>query len=169
MRTHWQCRWMERHVIVALALVVGVASSVALPAQEKHRSGQNVVPTFEGWEENPDGTFNMVFGYLNRNYEQVLDVPIGPDNNIEPDGPDGGQPTRFFPRRSRFVFRVKVPKDSGKKEIVWTLRSQGKTEKAYATLKPEYIIDNSIIEGGNTGQNAVQNTPPSIRIEGAHH
>jgi hypothetical protein len=31
----------------------------------------------------------MWFGYMNRNYEEELDIPIGPDNRIEPTGPDG--------------------------------------------------------------------------------
>ena len=36
-------------------------------AQIRYSSGQNVVPVYEGWERNPDGSFNMVFGYMNRN------------------------------------------------------------------------------------------------------
>ena len=70
--------------------------------QVTYAKGQNVVPIFEGWERNPDGTFNMLFGYLNRNYEEELDIPVGPDNNIEPGGPDQGQPT--FSRRDGISF-----------------------------------------------------------------
>jgi hypothetical protein len=81
-------------------------------------SGLNVVPAFEGWEKNADGTFNLVFGYLNRNYDEVIDIPVGPSNSIEPGGPDRGQPAHFYPRRSRFVFRVQVPKDWGNKDVV---------------------------------------------------
>lgn len=135
-----------------------------------HKTGQNIAPVFEGWESNPDGSFNLVFGYMNRNYEEILDVPIGPNNAIEPGGPDQGQPTHFFPRRGRFVFRVKVPKDFGSKELVWTLTAHGKTEKAYATLKPEYIIDKRIMmmNNGGFGQrgNEGDNAAPNIRIEG---
>ena len=43
---------------------------------------------------------------------------------------DRGQPTYFLPRRHRFVYRLRVPGDFGKKEIVWTLKSHGKTERA---------------------------------------
>ena len=50
---------------------------------------------------------------MNRNWEEELDVPVGPDNTFNPGGPDLGQPTRFYPRRNRFVFRVPVPKDFG--------------------------------------------------------
>jgi hypothetical protein len=132
--------------------------------------GQNVVPSYEGFEGNPDGTFNLVFGYLNRNYEELLDIPIGPANNIEPGGPDQGQPTHFLPRRRRFEFRIKVPKDFGSKEVVWTLTSGGKTEKAYGTLKPDYILDNRVMmmNASSFGQrgNEGDNQPPVVTVEG---
>jgi hypothetical protein len=139
-------------------------------AQERFTHGQNVVPSYEGFEVNPDGSFNLVFGYLNRNYEETLDIPIGPENNIEPGGPDQGQPTHFLTRRRRFEFRIKVPKDFGNREVVWTLTSRGKTEKAYGTLKPDYILDNRVMmmnlssfgQRGNEGDNQ----PPVVRVEG---
>ena len=53
--------------VVCLCLLVMMMSSEA--AAQTYHSGQNVQPVFEGWEQNPDGSFNMVFGYLNRNYE----------------------------------------------------------------------------------------------------
>jgi len=152
--------------------VMLLAAGMTLPlsgGQEKYLRGQNIAPIFDGWEQSPDGGFNMVFGYLNRNYEEVVDLPIGPNNNLEPGGPDQGQPTRFFPRRSRFLFRVKVPKDFGNKELVWTLTAHGRTDKAYATLRPEYVLDNGLIEGGNIGQRTERNEPPVIKVEGNDH
>ena len=77
--------------------------------QTAFRTGQDITPAFDGWEANPDGTFNLVFGYFNRNWDEELDIPIGPTNNVEPGGPDQGQPTHFFPRRNRYVFRVQGP------------------------------------------------------------
>lgn len=136
--------------------------------QERFSRGQNIAPSFEGWEENSDGSFNMVFGYLNRNYEEKLDIPIGPNNNIEPGGPDRGQPTHFLPRRNRFVFRVTVPKDFRKGEIVWTITAHGKTEKAFATLIPEYVIDQETITLNNSelrGSFVATNKAPIIRVE----
>src|SRR5262245_36940667 len=91
--------------------------------------GQNVSPAFEGWEENADGSFNMLFGYMNRNWEEEVDVPIGADNVLSPGAADQGQPTHFLPRRNRFIFKVRVPKDFGTKELIWTLTTRGKTEK----------------------------------------
>ena len=124
-------------LVAALVLIGG-----AVPGgQIQYLSGQNIAPDFQGWEANADGTFDMIFGYMNRNYEEHLYIPIGPDNNIEPGGPDRGQPTFFLPRRNRNVLRIKVPADFGKKELVWTLTANGKTERAYGTLKPDYAHD----------------------------
>jgi hypothetical protein len=106
---------------VAIALALSVMVLGVTPNAQTYSRGQNASPAFEGWEANADGSFNFVFGYMNRNWEEELNVPVGPDNNIEPGGPDRGQPTRFLPRRNRFVFRVRVPKDWGDKELIWTL------------------------------------------------
>ena len=136
-----------RVILVLAALVSGAALSVT--AQESFATGQNIAPAYEGWEKNADGSFNLVFGYFNRNWEEEIDAPVGPGNTIEPGGPDRGQPTRFLPRRNRFVFRVRVPADFGTRELVWTLTTNGKTERAYATLKPDYYIDDDVIMANN--------------------
>ncbi|GIS98161.1 MAG: hypothetical protein CM1200mP25_3980 [Acidobacteriota bacterium] len=88
---------------------------------------------------------------MNSNWEEELNVPIGPDNNIEPAGPDQGQPTHFLPRRNLFVFEVRVPNDFGDKEVVWTLTTHGQTERAYASLRTDYLVDKQTIgtKGGS--------------------
>jgi hypothetical protein len=141
---------------------------------QTYSRGQNASPAFEGWEQNPDGTFNFLFGYMNRNWEEELVVPIGPDNNIEPGGPDQGQPTRLLPRRNRFVFRVRVPKDWGEKELVWTLTTKGKTERAYASLRADYFIDDVVIAsetgalGAGTSSPEIRaNKRPTVKLDGA--
>ena len=53
---------------------------------------------------------------MNRNWEEELDVPVGPDNGFNLGGADQGQPTHFLPRRNRFVFRVQVPNDFTEKD-----------------------------------------------------
>ena len=135
--------------------------------------GQNIAPVYEGWEKNPDGSFNLLFGYFNRNLGERIDIPVGPDNTIEPGGPDQGQPTHFYPRRSRFLFKIRVPADFGDKELVWTLTSNGQTEKAYASLLVDYFIDDTVVQnnkgagGGAGGQYVLTgNVPPDLRIEG---
>jgi hypothetical protein len=133
-------------------------------------AGQNVAPVFEGWEANPDGSFEMVFGYLNRNYKEEPEIPIGPDNNIEPGGPDQGQPTHFYPRRQQFMFKVRVPADFGKKEITWTLTRNGRTDKAVGSLVMEYELSELVLasnRGGGGGVDGVvmkPNKAPTITI-----
>lgn len=154
---------------LAAALVVSVASRHS-SAQDRFTHGQTIAPAYEGFSANPDGTFDLVFGYLNRNYEEALDISIGPANSIEPGGPDQGQPTHFLTRRRRHEFRIRVPKDFGEKELVWTLTVRGKTEKAYGTLKPDYILDNRVMMMNNSGfgqrGNEGDNRPPVVNVEG---
>ena len=163
------CAWA-----VAAATALTFDGTLASGQNISFSRGQNIAPAYEGWLENPDGSFDLIFGYLNRNWDEQLDVPIGPDNNIEPGGPDRGQPTHFLPRRNLFTFRVRVPKDFGNKELVWTLTSHGKTERAYATLKPAYVINNDVMSansgasGGAGTSLELQNLNkvPTLKIEG---
>ena len=99
----------------AFAAAVAIAcATAASSAQESFSSGQNIAPVYEGWEQNTDGSFTLVFGYFNRNWEEEIDLPVGADNAIEPGGPDQGQPTHFLPRRNRFLFRIRVPRSSAR-------------------------------------------------------
>ena len=167
-------------VVVALTFAASTVISAQQPTffQEQFKAGQTIAPAFEGWEPNPDGSINMVFGYFNRNWEEQPDFPVGPNNNIEPGGPDQGQPTRFLPRRNKFVFRVRVPKDFGNRELVWTLTTHGKTERAYASLKPDYKLDKRVLltnthmrltitDYPEFDQDMVDDIAPVVRIEGA--
>jgi hypothetical protein len=156
--------------------ILGVASSCSAAAQTlpqtyipqtKFSRGQDVVPSFDGWIRNADGTFTLVFGYFNRNLEEELVIPGGPDNKLEPGLPDQGQPTYFLPRRHAWTFRVKVPADWGaNKELVWSLTSHGRTEKAYASLQPdEEILERQIMTRGNLSPGLDDpNKPPSVSI-----
>ncbi|HEV8209484.1 MAG TPA: hypothetical protein VGP77_05160 [Vicinamibacterales bacterium] len=141
----------------------------SLSSQVRYAVGQNVVPVFEGWERNADGSFTMVFGYMNRNYEEEVDIPVGPANALEPGDVDQNQPAHFYPRRQQYVFKVRVPKDWGKKDLVWTLTSHGKTEKAYGTLMPTWEIDTGTYQQNRGGPGALgeDDDPPSIKVEGA--
>ena len=135
--------------------------------QTKFWSGQDVVPVYEGWLRNSDGTFTMVFGYFNRNYREELIIPPGTDNHLDPGPADQDQPTFFTPRRQRWVFRVNVPADWGQKELIWTLTSHGRTEKAYGQLlREQEIIERLIMSRGNLSPGLDDpNKPPAITIE----
>src|SRR5882757_2384813 len=113
---------MNRFLLAAAILLAGAA---AANAQLSYSSGQVVSPASEGWQKNADGSYRMLFGYMNSNWEEEVDVPVGPENNIEPGGPDQGQPPHLLPRRNRFAFWVTVPKDFANKELVWTPSTQG--------------------------------------------
>ena len=110
-------------------------------------SGQAVVPLFEGWFENSDGTSDICFGYFNLNTAEALDVPLGPDNFIEPSEFDGMQPTHFdrVPeagyRRHFCVFTVTVPEDFAQGRVVWTLRTRGEPLSTPGKLLPPYYLD----------------------------
>ena len=173
-RTRWLTSRLGCALLVASAIVVGtvVESGAQEPRKmrESFATGQEVVPAYEGWEPNPDGSFNLVFGYFNRNWEEEIDIPPGPNNRLDPGGPDLGQPTRFLPRRNRFLFKVHVPADFGDDEVVWTLTSpNGETKRAYATLHPDYFIDNSVLmanNGGGASGDIYKNQPPDLLLVG---
>ena len=162
-----------RFGIVALAAVLLAMPSAGF-AQRSYATGQTIAPAYEGWERNDDGSFDLVFGYMNRNWEEVIDVPVGPGNSIEPGGPDQGQPTRLYPRRNRFVFRIRVPADFGDQELIWTLTTNGQTERAYASLRRDYYIDGLVIQANYGAGGAAATTPelaeneaPTVEIEGS--
>lgn len=157
-----------------LALLAALASPLHGSAQSR-AADQNVALAYEGFTANDDGSHDLWFGYYNRNWDREFDVPIGPENNIQPNGSDLGQPTHFFPRRNQFVFSVRVSPDFGDDdELVWTLTTNGVTERAYATLRPPYAVDEVVMSanfgaGGQTGFNPrlVGNVAPEVVIEGA--
>jgi hypothetical protein len=142
----------------------------------KYARGQSVVPVFEGWVRNPDGTISLIFGSWNRNWEETVIIPVGPDNRIEPGGPDRGQPTVFTPRRGRNHFEILVPKDFNK-EVVWTLTRNGRTEKAFGSLVSQQVLTRRMVLAGgaleanaaagndDVGDERDQNKPPSIAID----
>jgi hypothetical protein len=163
----------------SLAPLLGLAvlaPLMVLPASGQMRftynKGQSVEPAYEGWMQEKDGSYTLYFGYMNPNWQEQLDVNLGPENNIQPGGPDQGQPTHFYPRRNPFLFTVKVPKDFGAKELVWTLTSNGKTNKAHGTLSSDYQIDPQVMsteiggDGGSLRDELRYNLPPELEIEG---
>jgi hypothetical protein len=150
--------------------VFGFLCLAALGAAQVHYAkGQNVAPEFEGWEANPDGTLSMVFGYLNRNYEEELDIPVGPNNNVSLGGAkatDQGQPEHFYPRRQRFMFSVVVPANWDKSQkVIWTLTSYGKTDVAKGWLQPEWELSEGVkVENMGGGVPDPDNKPPTLTV-----
>ena len=139
-------------LLVTVDRGLAVGQEIDIPdTQIQFNRGMNVAPIYEGWHRNPDGTVDMWFGYLNKNYEEFLHVPVGPDNRIEPGDPDRGQPSVFVPRRRRggavsrrenYVFSVRVPADFDEDdELVWTVTAHGKTDRAIGLLLDVYALE----------------------------
>ena len=133
-------------------------------ANLRHWSGQGVAPVYEGFDVNADGSFNMWFGYMNRNYEEEIDLPVGAANTFEPGG-DRGQPTHFTTRRHKDVFKVVVPKEFADRQLVWKLTTRGKTEQVIATLKPVWQIDRERTTRGGNSEKVSSNLPPVETVD----
>ena len=151
-------------ILVVLVVVAsgGAHSARAqnLPLEPSHEAGQGVTGAFEGWFRNQDGSFSFLLGYYNRNLKQNLEIPVGPDNRIEPGGPDQGQPTHFQPGRMWGLFTVTVPKDFGKNKLTWTLVSNGQSSSIPMSLDPLWEI--SPFLDPSTG-----NAPPVLKLAAA--
>ena len=147
--------------LVAVACMAGSAVLAQQLAMEPLKdSGTNIYPAYEGWYQNADGTYTLLIGYYNRNKKEVLDIPIGPENKIEPGGPDQGQPTHFEVGRGWGTIAIKVPKDFGDKKLVWTLTANGKTVTVPFGVVKGYQIEPFL-------DAAMGNKPPTIKFSEA--
>ena len=150
--------------LFAFAAVAGGLAAVAgqdprqVSVEPLQESGASITGAFEGWYQNPDGTYSLLMGYMNRNSKETLDIPAGPNNRIEPGEPDQGQPTHFLARRQWGVFRVVVPKDFGNKKLTWTIVANGQTTSVPMNLNPLWVVE-PFKDAGNG------NTPPVLKFE----
>jgi hypothetical protein len=119
--------------------------------------GSSVTPAFEGWYYGKDGSQNLLVGYFNRNTKQELDIPVGPNNRIEPGGPDMGQPTHFATGRQWGVFSLKLPKDFGTKKLTWTIVANGLTNAITLHTQADYVVE-PFEDAAN------KNTPPKLKF-----
>ena len=146
------------------AIAGGIFLSVHARAQTRvpeprRQFGASVTGAFEGWFYNRDGSRSFLIGYYNRNSQQELDIPIGPNNRIEPGGPDMGQPTHFLPGRQWGMFAVPAPKDFKPTDsYIWTLTANGETASIPLRLLPDYVMS-------PFSEISVGNTPPVIGFE----
>src|ERR1043166_2420401 len=139
-------------VSIAIAGISVLAQQ--LPFEPGHESGQSITGAFEGWYTNPDGSIYFLAGYFNRNSKQEVNIPAGPNNRIEPGGPDQGQPVHFLPGRRWGVFTITVPKDFGDKKLTWTLTANGKTTVIPMSLNRLWEVARFV--------DGCANTPPFI-------
>ena len=164
-----------RTFVTVLGLVLacgllGLAQQTVLPSEPPRGFGASITGAFEGWFQNPDGSYSFLVGYLNRNRQRAVDVPIGPNNRLEPgpstsfktSGPDMGQPTHFLPGRRTGMFIVTVPKDfTPQQRLTWTIVVNGVSNAIPLRLHTDYNISPLKIQYDTTGYN---NTPPKLRF-----
>lgn len=149
-------------VLIVLALVSTGATLVTgqqpgLPGEPQHQFGASITPAFEGWFSNKGGSKSFLIGYYNRNQNQELDIPIGPNNHFEPGQPDRGQPTHFLPGRNWGVFKIDVPKDyPPNQEITWVITANNQTMRVPFHLHVDYEIEPLV--------GIQMNTPPVMRF-----
>jgi len=141
--------------------------------------GEGVAPFFDGYYINEDGTYTYSFGFMNRNTEEIIEIPIGENNFLTPAELNGMQPTYFPPvrypgfggRRERGVFAVRVPANMTE-EVVWTLTVNGKTYSVPAlTGLPAYELSYTPQASGSLMPSVrfAENGPASTSREGIIH
>ena len=151
--------------LLALAVVLGAAAEGRAQADPQNflfSSGQSIQPFFDGWSHHPDGGFDFHFGYLNRNYVEELNVPVGAANRMSPGDPDQGQPTYFYPRTNRRMFSVRVPADWGDRRLEWQVTVGDETYRALGWLQPEWEIFANAAAARAGGQG--DNQPPTLAV-----
>lgn len=190
MRSQFSSKSVGATTKLLLMLLTAITFSQWSVAQERRMvlSGEWLSPAFEGWWPNEDGSYKLFFGYMNSNWQQQFDIPVGERNYfriVEPGALDDveldafveseadmGQPTHFYPRRNPFLFTIDVPADFGEKEVVWTLESSNNKARAYGSLYPDYRIDPQVIStevGGAFGSlddRLRENIAPELEVSG---
>lgn len=147
MRTNRFAQVTMATAMVTASLVLIVEGQAVRPpqggvlAEPVVNSGGPIYAAFEGWGPLKDGSNALLLGYFNRNRTQTVDIPIGPENSIEPAGPDYGQPTHFLTGRQYGMFAIVVPKDFGQKKLSWTIVANGHKTNVQFWMNPPYWID----------------------------
>ena len=132
-------------------------SSLPLTAPIRER-GSSVTPAFEGWYFDKDGAQRVLVGYFNRNTKQEFDIPVGPNNRIEPGGPIRDSRRISLPGRQWGVFSIKLPKDFGTKKLTWTIVANGFTNTITLHTQADYIVE-PFEDAAN------KNTPPVLKFQ----
>ena len=134
--------------------------------------GQPVIPLFDGWYPNEDGTRTMCFSYFNMNREEAVDIHLGKDNHLSDERFKALVPTHFDPLPPRYrhvfcAFTVTVPEDFGQDErITWTLTSNGQTLSVPGKLLAPYVLDEPASDGRGNLAPLVKLSPNGQNIRG---
>lgn len=185
--------WLTRVGVLTSAVVLATSMPLAGQLVPEHPISQMdlkirtvrdydqpVLPIFEGWYTNEDGSYDLCFGYFSLNRIEEVDIPVGPDNFIEPDHFNGLQPTHFVPQGPRgsaagsgqggapltgsrlesktCVFTVNVPADVATERVWWNLRIDGQTYRVPGHINARaYRIDNFVNSTGVSMEEYAEN------------
>jgi len=154
-------------LIAGLALAGGTPLAAQFnPTAPPQPRGLGVSPSFNGWYQNPDGTYTLSFGYVNQNTDQVLTIPVGARNSVSPGPGDQGQPTQFLPGRQFGSFTVTVPADfSPSDRVVWTLEANGQRFEIPGGLLASYDIP-ALYFPSTDRAGIMGSRPPVLALEG---
>ncbi len=115
--------------------------------------GQPVIPLYDGWFQNEDGTKTICFSYLNMNTNESIDIPQGEQNYLSTEEYGALLPTHFdpLPMEYRHVFcaySVTVPESFSVNDAVWWhLTSNGQELKVPGKVIPPYVMDEPSSKG----------------------
>ena len=125
---------MKQKTMAVLFTALGLLVAVVVPTQAQQppprlltlhaETGLATIPIMEGWFPNEDGSVTISFGFHNRNKDDLVKIPLGVNNYIEPAEFNGMQPTHFDSGRHIGVFSVTLPADRRGESIWWYLRTE---------------------------------------------
>ncbi|MEZ5416110.1 MAG: hypothetical protein R2708_02065 [Vicinamibacterales bacterium] len=147
--------------LATLGAVAAHAQGQLLPSYPKLAFGGTISPAYDGWYDNADGTRTFMMGYYSRNWEDPIEIPIGPNNHFEPGPADRGQPTYFLPNRNFGMFTVTVPKGH-KDKLWWVVTVNGVTQRVPMSETPDYNMTPQ--HSSEEGPDGRYNEPPRLRL-----
>ena len=159
-------------IAILTALVPFLPAARGAQTRFMYSSGQSVHRrrTKAGWP-NADGSFTMFFGYMNSNWQQEFDIPIGPQNSDRARRPRSGAADAFLSAPQPVP--VHDPRAGGFRHEGADLDADDERqdrERAYASLKSDYQIDPQVIStevGGDFGSLRDElrtNKPPDLSV-----
>lgn len=137
--------------------------------------GQPVIPLYDGWFPNDDGSKTICFGYFNMNTDEPIDVALGENNYLETDFAGLNLeavlvPTHFEPlppayRHIFCAFTVVVPESfSVNDRVTWHLTSNGQSLSVPGKVIPSYVLDEPNSLGrGDIAPTVTVGSQPSAR------
>ena len=151
------------------ALLVLVCLGLAAPASAQ--LNQPIYPAYDGFLQNPDGSYTIAFAYFSHNAETVTVAP-GVQNSFTPSPIDRQQPIAFKPGHWRFQCIMVVGPDFDGK-MRWTLTYAGVT-----TGTSEHMLQSNwnLVEGAaelkqieyaKVPKGVCLNRAPQVRVLGS--